>query len=139
MDVNVNVQYKESDINGLYQEVEQLKKKRTVIKEHIDQKTETIVSHILKHGNVLAYKDDVPHVLTVKDGESKKFDKSSLAAQLNMSVSELNLIGVAEVVEEGRITVNKLKDYEYKEPTQKLKARKAKKSDMELLRSRGQI
>ncbi|PWA08628.1 hypothetical protein DCC39_14405 [Pueribacillus theae] len=133
MDVNVQTNIKQSEINGLYQEVESLKKQRIQLKENIDKKTDKIISHILKHGNVLAYKDNVPHVLTVKNGKTKKFDKSALANDLDVTIKELDLIGIAELVEENRVTAQKLKDYEYDEPTQKLKARKAKKSDIELI------
>ncbi|ENH96699.1 hypothetical protein J416_09384 [Gracilibacillus halophilus YIM-C55.5] len=137
MDVNFNVQYEQSEINGMFQDIEQLKKDRTRLKETIDQKTEKIIKHILQHGNVLAYKDNTPHVLTVKQVEKKKFDKSSLAGDLDITTKELNLIGVAELVEENRITAEKLKEYEFFEPDQKLKARKAKKTDIELLTRSG--
>ncbi|MGN8647917.1 hypothetical protein ACTNEO_05180 [Gracilibacillus sp. HCP3S3_G5_1] len=133
MDINVRTQVQQSEINGLFQEVEKLKKDRIKLKEQIDAKTEKIISHILKHGNVLAYKDNMPHVLTVKNGETKKFDKAALATDLDISTKELNLIGVAELVENNRITAERLKEYEFYENTQKLKARKAKKSDIELI------
>ncbi|MGM8215150.1 hypothetical protein ACLIA0_06170 [Bacillaceae bacterium W0354] len=133
MDFNVNTEIKQSEINGLYQEVEELKKERAKLKDQIDNKTDKIIQHILNHGKVIAYKDNVPHVLLVKNGQATKFDKSRLANDLDISTRELNLIGVAELVEEGRISAKKLKDYEYEEATQKLKARKAKKTDMELI------
>jgi len=132
-DLNVRTEIKQSEINGLFQEVEQLKKDRSRMKETIDKKTEKIISHILKNGNVLAYKDDFPHVLTVKNVEVKKFDKSSLATDLDMTAKELNLIGVAELVERNRITSEKLNEYEFYENDQRLKANKAKKRDMELI------
>ncbi|WP_052400793.1 hypothetical protein [Oceanobacillus jeddahense] len=132
-DLNVRTEIKQSEINGLFQEVEQLKKDRTRMKETIDKKTEKIISHILKNGNVLAYKNDMPHVLTVKNVEVKKFDKSALAADLDMTAKELNLIGVAELVERNRITSERLKEYEFYENDQRLKVTKAKKRDMELI------
>ncbi|WP_200416311.1 hypothetical protein [Virgibacillus salexigens] len=133
MDINVRTQVQQSEINGLFNEVETIKKECSRMKETIDTKTEKIISHILKHGNVLAYKDDVPHVLTVKNGQTTKFDKSALANDLGVTVSELDYVGVAEFVEEKKVTSPKLNDYYYQEPTQKLKARKAKKSDIELI------
>lgn len=133
MDFNVRTEIKQSEINGLFQEVEQLKKERNRMKETIDKKTEKIISHILKHGNVIAYKNDLPHVLTVKNVEVKKFDKTQLASDLDMTARELNLIGVAELVERNRITSEKLKGYEFYENDQRLKATKAKKRDMELI------
>nr|WP_026681363.1 hypothetical protein [Priestia megaterium] len=133
MDINVRTQVQQSEINGLFNEVETIKKERTRMKDTIDKKTEKIISHILKHGNVIAYKDNVPHVLTVKNGQTTKFDKSALANDLGVTVSELDYVGVAEFVESKRLTSQKLNDYYFQEPTQKLKARKAKKSDIELI------
>lgn len=131
--MNVNTQIKQSEINGLFQEVEQMKKDREKLKDQSDSKTEKIISHILKNGNVIAYKDNLPHVLTVKNSISRKFDKSQLAADMEMTTKELDLIGIAELVESGKISSKKLEEYYYDEPTQKLKARKAKKSDIELI------
>lgn len=132
-DFNVKTNIQQSEINGLFQEVESLKKQRTQMKESIDAKVEKIISHILKNGNVLAYKDDQPHVLTVTNGQTTKFDKSLLASDLEVTVKELDYVGVAEMVEEKRVTSEKLNEYFYQEPTQKLKARKAKKVDIELI------
>ncbi|MCG1029283.1 hypothetical protein J5S49_13380 [Virgibacillus halodenitrificans] len=133
MDINVRTQVQQSEINGLYNEMEQIKNQRKNLKESIDKKEEKIISHILKHGNVLAYKDNVPHVLTVKNGQTTKFDKSSLANDLGVTVSELDYVGVAEFVENKKLTSQKLNEYYYQEPKQTLKARKAKKSDIELI------
>lgn len=137
MDINVNTKLKQSEINGLFQEMEQLKNKRKQLKELIDQKQETIINHILKNGNVLAYKDDVPHILTVKDVTVKKFDKATLADDVGRTQAELNVVGIAEIVEENKISSEKLRNYFYEEPKQTLKARKAKKSDIELIRGVG--
>ncbi|WP_062322637.1 hypothetical protein [Halolactibacillus sp. JCM 19043] len=133
MDINVQTHLKQSEINGLYQEIEDLKKQRTRLKETIDTKTEKIIKHILKHGNVIAYKEDVPHVLTVKLARTTKFDKSALSNDLNVPQKELDLVGVAELVEGNRITSQKLSGYYYEDQAQKLNARKAKKSDIELI------
>jgi len=132
-DFNVKTNIQQSEINGVFQEIESLKKQRIQMKETMDEKTDTIISHILKHGNVLAYKDDQPHVLTVKNGQSKKFDKGQLAADVDVTIKEIDLVGVAELVEDKKVTSKKLNDYWYEEPTQKLKARKAKKADIELI------
>lgn len=133
MDVNINAHMKQSEINGLYNEMEQLKNKRKQDLELIQTKEDQIIKHILKHGNVIAYKDNVAHVLTVKNGSTRKFDKAKLADDVGRSQSELNVVGIAEIVEDKKISSKQLEDYFYEEPTQKLKARKAKKSDMELL------
>lgn len=139
MDLNVMVNYKGSEINGLFNEVEQLKKQRTALKEQIDKKTDKIIRHILEHGNVLAYKDNTPYILTVVGKTSKTFDKSQLATDTGVTVSELNPIGIAELVEEQKTSSAQLKKYVHEEVKQVLKARKAKKSDLELLRSTGRI
>lgn len=133
MDVNVNVHFKQSEINGLFQEIEELKRKRALLKEQIDQKTDKIIRHIQENGNVLAYKNNVPYVLSIKQKISKKFDKSQLANDVGKSTSELNLIGIAELVEERKISSQKLKQYEHEETNLVFKARKAKKSDIDLL------
>lgn len=139
MDVNVNTRMKESEINGLYNEMEQLKNKRRQDLELIQTKEGQIINHILNHGNVLAYKDNVAHILTVKNSHSRKFDKGQLANDVGRTQAELNVVGIAEIVEEKKVSSEKLGEYFYEEPTQKLKARKAKQSDMELLLSSGRI
>lgn len=136
MDVTINVNYKQSDINGLFNEIEELKIQREKLKLTIDAKTETVIKHILANGNVLAYKNNAAHVLTVKMRNTKKFDKTQLAVDTDVPSRDLNLIGIAELIE-GKITSStRLKEYVYEEPKQVLKARKAKKSDIELLGSR---
>jgi|SRR5690625_1434814 len=137
MDVNVNTHMKQSEINGLYNEMEELKTKRKRMKDTIDTKEDKIIKHILEHGNVMAYKDNVPHILTVRHSDTNKFDKAKLADDTNRTQKELNYVGVAELVEEQKLSSEQLEEYFYKEPKQTLKARKAKKSDMELLRSSG--
>lgn len=136
MDVNVNVNYKPSEINGLFQEIEEMKRQRAHLKDAIDMKTEKIIDHIRKHGNVLAYKNDVPYVLSVKGKVTTKLDKAALASEINSTSSELNLIGVAELVEDQRVSSDVIKSYQYHETETVLKARKAKKSDIDLLGSR---
>lgn len=136
MDINVKVNFKASEINGMFKEVEEMKRERAHLKDQIDKKTERIIKHILENGNVLAYKDDRPYVLTVKSRTTKTFDKSQLASDTGKSTTELNLIGVAELVEEQKTSSEQLKRYRYEEVKQVLKARKAKKSDIELLGSR---
>lgn len=133
MDVNVNTHMKQSEINGLYNDMESLKSERKRLKESIDQKEKKIIKHILGHGNVMAYKDNVPHILTIKNSNTNKFDKAKLADDTGKTQKELNYIGVAELVEEKKVSSEQLEEYFYEEPKQSLKARKAKKSDMELM------
>lgn len=133
MDVNINTHMKQSEINGLFNEMEELKTQRKRLKEQIDKREDKIISHILKHGNVLAWKVNGAYVLTVKNGKTKKFNKAQLADDTGRTSSELNAVGIAEIVEEKKVTSEKLRDYFYEEEKQTLKARKAKKSDIELL------
>lgn len=136
MDINVNVNMKESEINGLFNQVEELKKQRNSIGEQIEMKTEQIIEHIIQNGNVLAYKNDVPHVLTVGSRWTNKFNKAQLASDTGTSEAELNYVGVAELVEGQQVSAETLKSYYKEESKRVLKARKAKKSDMELLLGR---
>lgn len=136
MDVNVNVQFKQSEINGLYQKLEEKKRQRAILKEEIDQITDKIIRHIKEHGNVLAYKNDKPHILSVVGKTTKKFDKSELAQDTGRAPAELNLIGVAELVEERKTTSEQLKKYQHEEVKQVLKSRKAKRSEIDLLGAR---
>lgn len=137
MDIDIKVGMKQSEINGLFNEIEEFKRQRSHLKDGMDKKTETIISHILKHGNVLAYKDNEAHVLTVTNGSARKFDKSKLADDVARTQKELDMVGIAELVETGKLSSEQLSEYFYDEPTQKLKARKAKKSDIELLTGGG--
>ncbi|PGA94646.1 hypothetical protein [Bacillus toyonensis] len=139
MDVNISVNYKDSEINGFFNEIEQMKRQRTVLKERIDEKTEAIISHIKKYGNVLAYKNDVAHVLSVVGRTSTKFDKAGFAAKVDRPQSELKPIGIAELVEEKRTTSDEMKEFLTDEVKQVLKARKAKKAEIDLLGARAII
>jgi len=137
MDVTIKVGMKQSEINGLFNEIEEFKRQRSHLKAGMDKKTETIIDHILNNGNVLAYKDNEAHVLTVANSSSRKFDKSKLADDVARTQKELDVVGIAELVETDKLSSEKLSEYFYDEPTQKLKARKAKKSDIELLTGGG--
>lgn len=136
MDVNVNVNYKASEINGLFNEIESMKNQRKALSEQIEYKTDQIISHIEKHGPVLAYKNDMPHVLTVSGRYSTKFNKAQLAEDTGVDVTDLDLIGVAELVEKQKTSSEMMKSYQSDEMKRVLKARKAKKSDVDLLGSR---
>lgn len=138
-DINVNVNMQGSQINGLFNEVEEMKRQRLVLKEQIDFKVGQIIDHIVEHGNVLAYKNDIPHILTVGGKVTTKFNKTQLSNDTGVSENELNFVGIAELVEKQQTSSDRLNDYYYNDTKRVLKARKAKKSDLELLRSRGRI
>ena len=115
MDITIDVNFKQSEINGLFNEIEELKRQRVHLKEAIDKKTATIIHHIKQSGNVLAYKNNEPYVLMVKMRTTKKFDKSSLATDTDRTSSELNLIGIAELVETQKTSSEQLKKYQFEE------------------------
>lgn len=132
-DFEVKTHIQDSSINGLFQEVNEIKKERSRKKEVQDQKTDKIIAHISEHGRVIAYKDDTAHVLSVKNAQTKKFDKQQLAFDMKMSTSELDMMGIAELVENKKITTDKLNEYYYMETKQVLRAKKATKKDLQLI------
>jgi hypothetical protein len=136
MDVNVNVNFKASEINGLFQAIETAKKQRVALKELMDNNTEKIIQHIRKNGNVLAYKNDKPHILSVVGRTTTMFDKATLANDTGTDTKDLNLIGVAELVEDKKTSSEQLKTYQHEEVKTVLKARKAKRSEIDLLGAR---
>ena len=132
-DIDIKTNLKKSEVNGLYNEIEVSKNKRKEMKEIEDTKTLKIIEHIEKNGSVLAYKNDTPHILTVKKGTSKKFDRAALAQDTQSFPAALNAVGIAELVEDRKITSKKLQEYFYTEPTTKLHAKKANKNDIAIL------
>lgn len=132
-DININVNMKESEVNGLFGQLQELKRQQAHTKDLIEQKTDQIIDHIVEHGNVLAYKNNDPYVLTVGYRHTNKFDKAQLANDTGTSQADLNYIGVAELIEEKSVSSKELNDYYKLESKRTLKARKATKKDMELL------
>jgi hypothetical protein len=138
-DIDVSVQMKPSQANGLFQQIEDIKRQRLVLKEQLDSKVDELIEYIIKNGNVLAWKNDQAYILTVGSKEQTVFNKAQLATDTGVSESELNVIGIVELVEDQRTSSDQLRDYYQVNSKQALKARKAKKKDIEMFRSRGQI
>lgn len=138
-DIDVSVQMKPSQVNGLFQQIEDMKRQRLVLKEQIDAKTEEIIDYIVKNGNVLAWKNDQAFILTVGSKEQNVFNKAQLAADTGVAENALNMLGIVELVEDNRTSSEQLKDYYQIQSKPALKARKAKKKDIEMFRSRGSI
>lgn len=136
-DIDVSVQMKPSQANGLFQQIEDMKRQRLVLKEQIDTKTEELVDYIIKNGNVLAWKNDQAFILTVGSKEQNVFNKAQLAADTGVAENALNMLGIVELVEDQRTSSEQLKDYYQIQSKTALKARKAKKKDIEMFRSRG--
>ncbi len=120
-------------INGLFNEMEDLKKQRKQDMELIKSIEEHIFK-ILKVGQeVIVYKNDEPYVLFINVRRSAKFDKEKLANDIGVSQSSLNIPGVAELTEKGKITTSSLENYWDEDEDLKLKAKKATQKDVERL------
>lgn len=133
MDENIQVNFKPSTVNGLFNELNEMKKQRSHLDDAIELKTQKIIDEIQKNGNMIAYKYDVPYVLSVGMRNSIKLNKEELADNLGVSQSDLNLIGVAELVEEKKLSSDQIKSSQYPESKRVLKSRKASKKEVDVL------
>lgn len=120
-------------INGLFNDIEELKNVRKRDMELIKAKEEHILKMLKVGQEVIVYKNDEPYVLSVNLKRSTKFDKPQLANDIGVSQSRLNIPGVAELTEKGKITTSKLEDYWNEEEDVKLKAKKATQKDVDRL------
>lgn len=132
-DIQINTQIQQSEANGLYQQIEDIKRQRANLKDQQDKLEGKLFDHIKKHGKVLAYKNDSPYVLTVGNVTKSVLNKKELAEELEIPQKELNTQGIAELVEEKRLTSDMIRSATYSESDVRLKARKAKRSDIELI------
>ena len=132
-DLQINTQIQHSEANGLYQKIEDIKRQRANLKEEQDKLQGKLFDHIQKHGKVLAYKNNIPYVLTVGSVTKSVLNKKELAEELEVPQKDLNTQGIAELVEEQRLTSDMIRSATYSESDIRLKARKARKSDIELI------
>lgn len=132
-DLQINTHIQHSEANGLYQQIEDIKRQRANLKDQQDKLEDKLFEHIQKNGKVLAYKNDTPYVLTVGNVTKSILNKKELAEELEVPQKDLNTQGIAELVEEKRLTSDMIRSATYSESDVKLKARKAKKSDIELI------
>ncbi|WP_312506898.1 hypothetical protein [Lysinibacillus sp.] len=132
-DLQINTQIQHSEANGLYQQIEDIKRQRANLKEEQGKLQDKLFSHIQKHGKLLAYKNDIPYVLTVGSVTKSVLNKKELAEELEVPQKDLNTQGIAELVEEQRLTSDMIRSAIYSESDIRLKARKARKSDIELI------
>lgn len=135
-DVQINTVIRDSAANGLFNEIEELKKKRRACEETIADKTHELLQHVKEHGKVLAYKNDEPYIVRAKISSRRTLDKARLADDTEKSQSDLNPVGIARLVEEKRLTSKQLEEYYVSETSEALNAKKASKSDIELLFSK---
>lgn len=132
-DMQIRTVIRQSQANGLYQQMQDIKRERENLKLKHDRLEDKLIDEIKKNGNVIAFKDDTPHVLTVGLRTSTKLDKSEVAEAIGVSQKELNALGIARLVEEGTLSSSTLENAMHTETEEKLKARKAKKTDLELI------
>jgi hypothetical protein len=138
-DIDVTVNMKASGASGLFNEIEEMKSKRLMMKEQIDSKTEALIKYIAENGNIIAYKNDVPYILTVGSRTAIQFNKPQLSSDTGVSESDLNLVGIVRLVEDKQTSSKQLEDYYQATAKTVIKPRRAKKKDLELFRTRGQI
>lgn len=122
-----------AQINGLFNEIEVLKTDRKRDMDLIKAKEDDILRMLDVGQEVIVYKNNEPYVLTVNIKRSTKFDKTLLADDIGVSQSQLNIPGVAELTEVGKITSNSLDYYWTEEEDVNLKAKKATKKEVERL------
>ncbi|MGE7839563.1 hypothetical protein ACQKNX_02110 [Lysinibacillus sp. NPDC093712] len=132
-DLQINTNIQQSEANGLYQQIEDIKRQRANLKDQQDKLEGKLFDHIQKNGKVLAYKNNTPYVLTVGNVTKSTLNKKELAEELEVPQKDLSTQGIAELVEEQRLTSEMIRSAIYSETDLKLKARKAKKSDIELI------
>lgn len=122
-----------SKINSLFNDIEMLKKERKRDLELIKQKEDEILDSLKVGQEVLVYKNDEPYILTVNIKKSTRFNKADLANDVGVSQSQLNIPGVAELTEKGKITSSGLDRYWNEEEETKIKVKKATSTDVERL------
>ncbi len=120
-------------INGLFNDIESRKSERKKIGDIIKAKEEEIINALEVGQEVIVYKNDKEHVLTVKVKRSTKFDKSELANDIGVSQTKLNIPGVTELTEKGKLNSSNLDKYWTEEEDLALKVRRASKKDVERL------
>lgn len=132
-DLQIQTHIAQSEANGKFQRMQQIKRQREVLKVEQDKLQEQLIQHIEKNGKVLAYKDDVPHILSVGLRTTTKFDKATLASELGEPQKDLTTVRLAQLVEDGTLTAQQIQDLMYTERDTVLKVRKASKNDMSLI------
>lgn len=132
-DLQIQTHIAQSAANGKFQRMQEIKRQRETLKAEYDSIQDSLIDHIEKHGKVLAFKDNVPHILQVGLRTTTKFDKATLASDLGEAQKDLTTVRLAQLVEEGAITSQQIQDLMHVERDTVLKARKASKNDMSLI------
>lgn len=132
-DLQIQTHIAQSAANGKFQRMQEIKRQRETLKAEYDSIQDNLIDHIEKYGKVLAFKDNVPHILQVGLRATTKFDKATLASDLGEAQKDLTTVRLAQLVEEGAITSQQIQDLMHVERDTVLKARKASKNDMSLI------
>ena len=119
-----------AQISNLFSEINEMKSQRSHLKDAIDMKKQKLIEYIYTNGPVIAYKNDEPYILEVEMKHPIKLNKAQLADESGVTQSDLNIIGVAELVEDGSLTSEQIKNYQYPDSKRVLSARKAKKKEI---------
>ncbi len=132
-DIQIRTTIAQSEANGLYQKLNDIKKSIAKLEEQAEDVKYELIKSIKTHGKVLAYKDNIPYILTVSTSNSNRLDKKGLAEDIGVSASELNTVGIVELTESKNLSSTLVKSHIHSVPEEKLKERKAKRSDIELI------
>lgn len=132
-DLQIQTHIAQSQANGKFQRMQEIKREREKLKLESDKLQESLIQHIEKNGKVLAFKDNVPHILQVGMRTTTKFDKAKLAVDLGEAQKDLTTVRLAQLVEEKRLTAQQIEELMYTESDTTLKSRKASKNDLSLI------
>ncbi|MED3648532.1 hypothetical protein P4637_17510 [Halalkalibacterium halodurans] len=124
-----------SEVNARFREIQELKTNRSNLKTQEDQRLEAIMAYVKKNGPVLVYKGDKAILLEIKPKTTKKLDKQALAESLGMAVKQLSAATMAKLVEQGKLTSQRIAEFETVEVTDRLSQRKARKREIEQFRN----
>ena len=112
-----------------------LKADRSAISENLKQLTEHLIDYVKTTGPILVYKNDRPVMLSTVHKITQKLNKEALADDLGVTAKNLTPVKIAKLVEEKKLTSEKIKGYEEEEFSVKLQTRKAKKEEIDRFRN----
>ncbi|MBP3037954.1 hypothetical protein J9303_00335 [Bacillaceae bacterium Marseille-Q3522] len=119
-----------SQANDMFRKMLDLKSSRRVMSEGINNLQESLIRFTHKNGPVLVYKEDKAVMIETVKKYTKKLNKDAIAAQIHVSTSDLTPIGIAKLVEDGKLTAELIEKNEYTEESFRLKQRKPKKDEI---------
>lgn len=114
-------------VNAAVNEIEELKSERRRNTDLIGMKTEKLIKMIELNKTYLVYKNDEPHLLQAQEKTTEKFNRNQMAEDLDVNPGDLNIPGVVDLVEDGKIDIQQANSYWYEEMNVKLSLKKATK------------